>query len=77
MGFDAGLLGGLKAPASATVPVTNLSNETSGGQSTITGPAIDSEEERFILYGTVATIILAILGLWALGAFAFRGLPQI
>ncbi len=77
MPFDIGMLGQLKAPASATIPVTDLSPEYDGGQSTATGPVITTDDERFILYGSVATIVAAVVILWFLGAFAFRGLPKI
>jgi hypothetical protein len=41
------------------------------------GPVIDTAEEKFILYGGVATVVVAIVLLWFFGAFAFRGLPSI
>lgn len=83
MGFDIGALGGLRAAssqsatASATTPVTNLSPEMDGGNSSATGPVIDTADEKFILYGSVAVIVASIIALWALGGIAFRGLPKI
>lgn len=83
MGFDIGALGNLRATssptatASATTPVTNLSPEMDGGNSSATGPVIDTADEKFILYGSVAVIAASIITLWLLGAIAFRGLPKI
>lgn len=77
MAFDFGSLSNLKAPPTATIPVTDLSPEHSGGQSVATGPVIDTADEKFILYGGVATVAAAVALLWFFGAFAFRGLPTI
>ena len=77
MAIDIGTLGALKAQPTATIPVTDISPETGGGQSVATGPVIDTAEEKIILYGGVATVVVAIVLLWFFGAFAFRGLPSI
>ena len=73
--FDVGMLGGLKPPTSS-IPVTDLSPEMSGGQSS-SPAAVATEDENFILYGGVAVILVALVSLWLLGAVAFRGLPSI
>ena len=75
--IDIGMLSGLRAQPTATTPVTDLSPEYSGGQSTATGPVISNDDEKFILYGGVAAIVAAVIALWLLGAIAFRGLPSI
>ena len=76
MAFDIGALGQLHR-ANASVPVTDLSPEYNGGPSVATGPVINDDDERFILYGCVAVIIAALISLWLLGGIAFRGLPTI
>lgn len=77
MAFDMGLLSGLHAQPSATIPVTDLSPEYEGGQSVATGPAISTEDEKFILYGCIVVILSAIALLWFFGGIAFRGLPSL
>lgn len=77
MGFDIGALGNLRAQPQATIPVTDASPEAGNAQSTLTGPVISTEDEKFILYGGVTVIVSAIVILWLMGAFAFRGLPSI
>jgi hypothetical protein len=77
MAIDIGALGMLKAQPSATVPVTDLSPEYAGGQSVATGPVTTTKDEVFILYGSVAVIVTALILLWFFGGFAFRGLPHI
>ena len=78
MGIDVGLLGSLRGPSSqATIPVTDLSPEHSGGQSVATGPVVDSDDERFILYGGAAVVVASVVLLWLAGGIAFRGLPSI
>lgn len=75
--FDVGMLGGLKPPTSS-FPVTDLSPEMSGGQSSApAATVVATEDENFILYGGVAVILVALVSLWLLGAVAFRGLPSI
>lgn len=79
--FDVGSLARMQARPNAqpqaSIPVTNLSPEMDGGQSTATGPIISNADEQFILYGGVAVILTAVMLLWFLGAFAFRGLPSV
>lgn len=78
----ASLMGITQAPkaTSASAPITDASAEATGGQSAAyaaTGPVMDTENEKFILYGSVGVIIGCLVLLWLLGGFAFRGLPSI